>query len=136
MAAFDPYVTRSYSGMGAAKKGGINMSATVADRRIENVPQPIVDALRGLISRVRLVMLVRGLLAVAAIAIACLLIGMAIDAAFTIFSTGGRVALSLTLLAVVLAGAWWYLIRPLARTFTLSGMARIIEERHPVWKSD
>ena len=75
--------------------------------------------------------IVRGLLAVMAAGLAALLVAMAVDATVTIFSSTGRWILSLAALATVLATAYWFLVRPLARSFTLEGIARLIEARHP-----
>ena len=50
------------------------------------LPEPIVHTLRRVIHRVRAVVLIRGLLAVCAIAVGALLAVMAVDASVTIFS--------------------------------------------------
>ena len=49
----------------------------------------------------------------------------------TMPSTAIRVAISLSLLSVVLVSVYVFLIRPLMRSFDLTGVARIIETRHP-----
>ncbi|MFP6574189.1 MAG: DUF4175 family protein, partial [Pirellulaceae bacterium] len=107
------------------------MSSLTMDRDLSRVPQPIVKKLQALIRRARLVAVVRGLLAVIAATLGALLVAMAVDATITIFSSTGRWVLSLAALASVLATGYWFLIRPLARTFTLQGIARLIETRHP-----
>ncbi|HOF17370.1 MAG TPA: hypothetical protein PK082_00540 [Phycisphaerae bacterium] len=101
------------------------------------VPEPIVRKLRGVIRRVRLVTAARGVLAVAAVAVGSLLAAMGVQAALDaarselIFSAWPRWALmALTALATV-GAAYWLLLRPLARTFTLAGIARVVEKRHP-----
>ncbi len=96
-----------------------------------DVPQPIARALRRLIHRVRGVILVRGVSAVVATAMGAILLIMAVDARIMIFSQGVRWALSLSVLAATLAVALWFLVVPLARTITLTGIARAIETRHP-----
>jgi len=102
-----------------------------------NVPAPIVEALRKLIRRARAVIAVRGVCATLAVLIASLLAVMALDAVLTLVaqvplvSAWPRWAMSASAwAATVLAGLWW-LVRPLARSFTLTGIARAIETRHP-----
>ncbi|MFP4435053.1 MAG: DUF4175 family protein, partial [Phycisphaerae bacterium] len=95
------------------------------------LPKPIVDRLGELIRRARAVIVVRGTLAVAATVVLSLLVVMAIDASVTIFATWPRWLLTLSALSVSLLSAWWFLVRPLARTFSMAGIARAIEQRHP-----
>lgn len=95
------------------------------------LPQPILNKLEAMIRRVRRLLFIRGFFATLAVALSCLLVIMAIDATVTLFSATARWALSLTGLAVTLVAAWWYLLRPLSRKFTLTHMARILEIRHP-----
>lgn len=98
---------------------------------IGQLPQPILDKLQSMIRRVRRLLFIRGFCATLAVGLVCLLSIMAIDAMFTLFSTAARWALSLTGLAITAVAAWWFLIRPLSRKFTLTHMARILEIRHP-----
>ncbi|MDF1741570.1 MAG: hypothetical protein P1U86_20575 [Verrucomicrobiales bacterium] len=98
---------------------------------IDQLPKPILDKLQSMIRRVRRLLFIRGFFATLAVAVVCLLTIMAIDAAITIFSPTTRWALSLAGLGVTLVAAWWYLVRPLSRKFTLTHMARILEIRHP-----
>jgi len=72
------------------------------DRDYSQVPELIVKKLQALIRRSRLVTVVRGLLAVMAVALGVLLVAMAIDATVRIFSSAGRWILSLVSLAAVL----------------------------------
>lgn len=95
------------------------------------LPQPILDKLQSMIRRVRRLLFIRGLFATLAVALACLLAIMAVDATITLFSTTSRWLLSLAGLCLTLAAAWWFLVRPLSRRFTLTKMARILEVRHP-----
>lgn len=95
------------------------------------LPQPILDKLQSMIRRVRRLLFIRGLFATLAVALACLLAIMAVDATITLFSTTSRWILSLAGLALTLAAAWWFLLRPLSRRYTLTKMARILEIRHP-----
>ncbi|MEM1442329.1 MAG: hypothetical protein AAGF67_08305, partial [Verrucomicrobiota bacterium] len=97
----------------------------------EHLPQPILDKLQSMIQRIRRLLFLRGLSATLAVALACLLLIMAIDAAVTLFSPMSRWALSLAGLAITLGAAWWFLVRPLSRKLTLTHMARILEIRHP-----
>ncbi|MFK5924640.1 MAG: hypothetical protein QM496_20885 [Verrucomicrobiota bacterium] len=105
--------------------------STLTDSDIRNLPAPIVDKLRSLISRVRRLIFLRGLFATIAVGLISILIIMAIDASFTLFSDLARWSLSLCGLAFTLATAWHFLIRPLSRRITLTHIARILETRHP-----
>ncbi|HUS47543.1 MAG TPA: DUF4175 family protein [Phycisphaerae bacterium] len=107
------------------------MTDTIATDYIEAVPDPIVQTLRRLIRRVRLVILARGGCAVAAVALGSILAAMAIDASITFFSAWPRWALSMSVLGLTVLTALWLLVRPLRRTYTLAGIARVIESRHP-----
>jgi hypothetical protein len=98
---------------------------------LHQLPKPLLDKLRAIIGRVRRLLFIRGFFATLAVALACLLIIMAIDASVTLFSSAARWALSLTGLAITALTAWWFLIRPLSRRFTLTHIARILEIRHP-----
>lgn len=95
------------------------------------LPKPILDKLESMIGRVRRLLFIRGLFATIAVALVSLLAIMAIDAAVTLFSSTARWLLSLAGLFTTLAAAWWFLVRPLSRRFTLTKMARILEVRHP-----
>lgn len=98
---------------------------------LHHLPRPILDKLRAIIGRVRRLLFIRGFFATLAVGLACLLAIMGIDATVTLFSPAARWALSLSALAVTLATAWWFLIRPLSRKITLTHIARILEIRHP-----
>jgi hypothetical protein len=102
-----------------------------SDVTAASLPQPIARALRRLIRRIREVILVRGISAVIATAAASLLLIMAIDASVVLFSDLTRWLLTLSALGLTIASAIWLLILPLARTITLTGTARAIEDRHP-----
>src|ERR1017187_514369 len=82
-----------------------------------HLPQPIVLALRRMVSRSRAVIIVRGIGAVAAVAVASLLIIMAVDATVTIISPWPRWLMTLGGLALTLATAAWFLLRPLAKSY-------------------
>jgi hypothetical protein len=98
---------------------------------LQHLPKPILDKLRAIIGRVRRLLFIRGFFATLSVGLACLLIIMGIDATVTLFSSAARWALSLTGLAITVATAWWFLIRPLSRKITLTHIARILEIRHP-----
>jgi len=95
------------------------------------LPASIARALQRLIRRVRRVVLVRGLSAFVAALIGSLLLVMAIDASIVLFSQWSRWILTLSALAFSAGVAIWFLILPLARTITMTGIARFIETRHP-----
>ncbi|MCX5675820.1 MAG: DUF4175 family protein [Planctomycetota bacterium] len=102
-----------------------------SDATVAALPKPIAQALRRLIRRIREVILVRGISAVIATAAVSLLLIMAIDASVVLFSDITRWLLTLSAFALTLASAVWFLMLPLARTITLTGTARAIEDRHP-----
>ncbi|HOD83146.1 MAG TPA: hypothetical protein PKG77_17145, partial [Phycisphaerae bacterium] len=101
------------------------------DILVKSVPQSIAQTLNRLIHRSRTVILLRGMSAVAATAIAAFLVVMAIDASFTLFSMAFRWGLTLSAYAVTIAAAILFLFRPLAHSYTMAGIARLIETRHP-----
>ncbi|HUT35270.1 MAG TPA: DUF4175 family protein [Planctomycetota bacterium] len=95
------------------------------------IPQAIVEKLTRLIRRVRWLIVLRGVCAIAATAIGSLLAVMAIDASVTLFSLTTRWALTLSAYGLTALAAAWFLVRPLAHSFTLTGTARAIEAHHP-----
>ncbi|NQT51406.1 DUF4175 family protein, partial [bacterium] len=95
------------------------------------VPKPIVDTLMRLIRRTRWLITLRGICATVAAAVGALLLVMAIDASVTLYSLSTRWVLSASAYAITVGAALWFLVRPLAHSFTLSGIARTIESRHP-----
>lgn len=107
------------------------MTTTTASVFSGKIPDPIVRTLRKLIRRRRMVIVVRGLAAVWTVAVASLLAVMAVDATVTLFSSWPRWLLSLSAGAITLSAAIFFLVRPLIRTFSLAGIARLIESRHP-----
>ncbi len=84
-----------------------------------------------MIRRVRLIVLIRGLLAVAAVLAGSVLAIMGVDAAVVLAYPAARWAFSLGGLGLTLATAWTLLLRPLAQPLTLTRMARVLETRHP-----
>jgi len=102
-----------------------------SDKPAGAVPQAIARALKHLIRRIREVVLLRGVSAVVATAVGALLAIMAIDASVVLFSDVVRWLLTLSALALTVASAVWFLILPLAKTITLTGIARSVEDRHP-----
>jgi hypothetical protein len=116
---------------------GIEKESEVAVKRAGNtnasnrIPDPIVDTLTRLIRRARRIIFLRGLCAVMATAVAMMLIAMALDAGVVMFTIWPRGILTAVFYSSVVASAVWFLFRPLARTFTLPGIARIIESHHP-----
>lgn len=87
--------------------------------------------LKRMIRRVRMIMLVRGLVAVAGVLIAVILAIMAIDATVVFYSQRVRWAFSLSGFALVAAAVYNFLVRPLIRPLSLTRMARVLETRHP-----
>lgn len=103
----------------------------ITEDLIRQLPQPILDKLEGLIRRVKGLLLVRGLCATLAVALAAILVIMVIDATLTLYSGTVRWILTLAGLVATLATAWYYLIRPLSKKLSLTIIARILETRHP-----
>ena len=101
------------------------------EQGLRSLPAPIVDKLRELIARVRRIALLKGIFAVAAVALGCVLAIMAVDAAVTIFSPAIRWSLTLTGLAITGLAAWWWVVRPATKRITLTSIARFVEDRHP-----
>ena len=95
------------------------------------LPKAIADALIHVIRRLRRIILLRGIAALAATMIGGVLLIMAIDASIVIFTQAWRWALSLSVLGATVGVAAWFLIRPFLKTLTLAGVARAIEEHHP-----
>ena len=95
------------------------------------VPEAIVSKLQRLIWRARLVVVLRGAMATLATAVISVLAIMAIDFWVVIFSDTLRWGLSMTGLGLTGLVALWFIVRPLAKSFTLTGVARLIESRHP-----
>jgi hypothetical protein len=95
------------------------------------VPDAVSQTLRGLVTRLRRVILLRGVLGVAAVLVVTLLVVMGMDAWLAPVSAWPRWAATLTALALTAGSAWWFLLRPLAHSFTLTGVARMLEVRHP-----
>jgi len=95
------------------------------------LPQPILDRLNKAIRRIRRIMFLRGTLAVAAVALGAILAIMAIDAATMIFSTAVRWGMTLAALGGVIATAYGFLFRPLAKKWNPQRVARLLETRHP-----
>ncbi|KKK77172.1 hypothetical protein LCGC14_2856290 [marine sediment metagenome] len=110
------------------------MTMVGTDRNDERLLTPIRRTLAKLIWRTRLTISLRGIAAVLAAALIGILVAMGIAARWPIEEAWQDYAL--TGLWVVAAGATAYLmlVRPLARAFTLSGIARVIEQRHPELK--
>lgn len=95
------------------------------------LPGPIAAKLRRLIFRTRVIVFIRGLLGVAAVAVACLLAAIGLDALLAPDAAWPRWAVSLSAMGLAVAAAGYLLVRPLARSFSLAGVARAIEIRHP-----
>ena len=96
-----------------------------------SLPPELTAQLARMIRRVRLILLARGLLATAAVAIGSVLTIMAVDAAVVLYASSVRWVFSLAGLALSLTTAWAMLLRPLTWPLTLTRMARVLETRHP-----
>ncbi len=98
---------------------------------IDRLPQGIVDKLTLMIRRIRHIILLRGILMVAATAMGLLLALMALDAAVVMLPRNLHAALSFCALLATAAVAWRVLLYPLRRRHTLTAIARTLEIRHP-----
>ncbi len=95
------------------------------------LPEPIAATLRQVIRRARLMIALRGLCVVVAVGVASLLLVMGVDAFVIFLSTWPRWLLTLWAAGITALAAVFFLLRPVARSFTLSGIARQLESRHP-----
>jgi len=95
------------------------------------LPGPIVTALNRLIRRARHMIVFRGLCASFAAGIGAFLVVMLFDGVLTLLVAWPRWALTLAAYACWGGATYWYLVRPLARSFSLTGIARLIEQHHP-----
>jgi hypothetical protein len=97
----------------------------------QNLPAPILRTLRALARRIRHVLLLRGLMAVAATTLGTLLAMMALDVAFVMPSLAPRVLLTASGIGVVAAAAFAFLIWPQRRKISLAAISRTVELHHP-----
>ncbi|MCE9553183.1 MAG: hypothetical protein K8T91_07365 [Planctomycetes bacterium] len=97
----------------------------------DNLPKPIVDVLERAIRRRRNIILLRGVLAIAAVALGVLLGLMAIDIGVTIVSSTVRWLLSAAALLIVVGAAMVFLVYPLSRRMSLIRMAQLVDAHHP-----
>ncbi len=95
------------------------------------LPAPIVDALTQLIRRTRRLIFIRGLCASCAAGIGAFLLIMFLDATVTLLSPWPRLLMSVLAYSTWVGATLWLWVRPLTRTFTLTGVARLIEIHHP-----
>ncbi|MFW6132270.1 MAG: hypothetical protein ACOC8F_00120, partial [Planctomycetota bacterium] len=100
-------------------------------RQTTTVPPAIIETLRRVMRRTRLVITLRGTAATVATGLVALLVIMAVDRWVVIFASWPRWLLTLSAGAATAAALVWFLLHPLARSFTLPGIARAIEKRHP-----
>jgi hypothetical protein len=101
------------------------------EARLESIPAPIARALRQLLSRKRRVILARGICAVIAVSVGVTLLAMGLDAGILIVSPVTRWMMSVMIYIGTAAAVYVFLLSPLARTFTLAGLAHMIEAQHP-----
>ncbi len=101
-----------------------------------NLPKPIAEKLDRAARRIRLIIALRGLCAVLAVAFASFLVVMAVDAVAIIFSSFVRWTLSLAAFTAVIVAAYRFLVRPLLRRLTPAEIARVIETRNEAYKDE
>ena len=107
------------------------MKSSLLSNPFAPLPVTIAKALGKLIRRARQLMVIRGLCATCAVGIGTLLTMMLIDAQFTFLACWPRYLMAVTTYSAWIGSAYWSLIRPLKRSFTLTGIARLIETQHP-----
>lgn len=95
------------------------------------LPATIVAALNNLIGRTRRLVILRGLCASCAAGIGAFLLIMLLDASVTLLAPWPRWIMTLLAYATWAGATLWFLIRPLTHSFTLAGIARLIETHHP-----
>jgi len=95
------------------------------------VPAAIATLLKQLIGRLRRVIIIRGACAVAGVCLALMLAAMALDASAVLISALSRWLLAAAVYIPTGAAVYAFLVRPLSRTFTMTGVARMIEVRRP-----
>ncbi len=101
------------------------------DIQFNTLPAPIAVALRQSLRRARKVILLRGICAVLAVSVGAALLAMGIDASVLLVSPVARWLISATVYASAASSAYLFLVKPLARSFTLAGVARMIDSHHP-----
>lgn len=101
------------------------------DTQLDSLPEPIAAALRKSLRRARRVILVRGVCAVLAVAVGAALLAMGIDVCVLLVSPAARWLVSSFVYASSISAAYLFLVRPLACSFTLAGVARMIDSHHP-----
>ncbi len=97
----------------------------------KSLPATIEATLRGLIRRARAAIIVRGVLLTLAAAILGMLASMGIAVSWLPSEPWQHYALTFLWLGAAGAAAIIWLLRPMAKSFSLSGIARVIEQRHP-----
>ena len=95
------------------------------------LPAQIVSALSGIIRRTRRLVLLRGLCASCAAGIGAFLLIMLLDASVTLLAPWPRWLMTILAYSAWVGATFWYLIHPLTRSFTLAGVAHLIETHHP-----
>ncbi|MDD2599567.1 MAG: hypothetical protein PHO37_10120, partial [Kiritimatiellae bacterium] len=91
------------------------------------IPVELKKQLQYMIRRVRMIMLLRGIVAVAGVLLAVVLAIMAVDATVVFYDQRVRWAFSLTGFALFAAALYKLLIAPLSRPISLTRMARVLE---------
>ena len=105
------------------------MTQTTSENK--SLPATIETTLRGLIRRARLAIIVRGVLLTLAAAILGMLASMGIAVSWLPAEPWQHYALTFLWLGAAAVAAFVWLVRPLAKSFSLAGIARVIEQRHP-----
>ncbi|MCG3180815.1 MAG: hypothetical protein BIFFINMI_03178 [Phycisphaerae bacterium] len=115
------------------------MSRTLSDPRASRLPEHIAQRLAQLTRRARLVVLIKGIAYTFCAFVAGMLVVVGLDLFLpmvwprtaTWFTSATRTPLALTVVAVTVAVAWWFLVRPLRHRYSLSAIAMTMEADHP-----
>ncbi len=97
----------------------------------KSLPATIEATLRNLIRRARAAIIVRGVLLTLATAIIGMLASMGIAVSWLPSEPWQHYGLTFLWVGVAALAAFVWLVRPLAKSFSLAGIARVIEQRHP-----
>lgn len=107
----------------------MTQSLPISDTRA--IPPALASALQRLIRRSRGIIALRGICAVLAAALLSLLVVMGLDRLIVTYAQWPRWLMTAGFWVATALTGFWFLLRPLAKSFTLAGMAQVIERRHP-----
>ncbi|MCL1887273.1 MAG: hypothetical protein FWF96_00165 [Kiritimatiellaeota bacterium] len=98
---------------------------------IGDMPPALVSGLRMMITRVRRIQWLRGVVGTLAVLFFATLVIMAVEVTASPESPSVRWGLWSGILALTLGTAWVLLVKPLSKPLSITRMARVLETRHP-----